>query len=131
MASKKKKLKKLTKQLIKSQDNAKKYKRQIERLCRQLDKRETRILELQNQLQQHNQSEYELVEALPPQLDPVCDEVSRDVLRKATFLRDRYEFHLAQNKTKPVARQEANNDLVAQYGIDSGFTEQELQDVLS
>jgi hypothetical protein len=52
-------------------------------------------------------------------------------LRKAGFLRERYEFHLAVNKSKPAARKQANRDMMEIYGSESGFSDQELQDVLT
>ena len=139
MASKKKRLRKLKKQLLKAENKVKKSKQKIERLGRKLGKRDTHILELErrledrseDRLEQASQPEFSLPDAAEFQEDSFYDAISRDALKKASFLRDRYEFHLGQNKPKPLAREEANNDLIAQYGEESGFTEQELQDVLS
>ena len=51
--------------------------------------------------------------------------------KKHTYLRDRYEAHLNDGRTKADARSLANADLVARYGEESGFTEQDLQDILT
>ncbi len=135
MASKKKRLRKLKKQLLKAENKVKKSKQKIERLGRKLGKRDNRMLELErrleDRLEQASQPEFGLPDAAEFHEDSFYDAISRDALKKASFLRDRYEFHLGQNKPKPLAREEANNDLIAQYGEESGFTEQELQDVLS
>lgn len=55
----------------------------------------------------------------------------RATWKKHAYLRDRYEAHLAEGEGKSEARTRANADLVDKYGDDSGFTEQELQDILT
>ncbi len=55
----------------------------------------------------------------------------RATWKKHAYLRDRYEAHLAEGQDKTDARKLANADLVDKYGEDSGFTEQELQDILT
>ena len=55
----------------------------------------------------------------------------RATWKKHTYLRDRYEVHLGEGQGKPNARKLANLDLVAKYGEESGFSEEDLQDILT
>lgn len=55
----------------------------------------------------------------------------RATWKKHAYLRDRYEAHLAEGQDKTDARKRANADLVDKYGEESGFTEQDLQDILT
>jgi hypothetical protein len=51
--------------------------------------------------------------------------------KQHSYLRDRYEFHLGAGATKKLARRLANEDLEREYGTDRGFTEEELNAILS
>ncbi len=51
--------------------------------------------------------------------------------KRHTYLRDRYEAHLNKGRKKTDARRFANADLVAKYGEEAGFAEQDLQDILT
>ena len=55
----------------------------------------------------------------------------RAAWKRHSYLRDRYESHLANGATKQRARQLANDDLKTEYGSDSGYTEEELSAILS
>ena len=46
-------------------------------------------------------------------------------------LLDRYEHHLNSGRDKPSARLLANKDLLAEFGQEAGYTEEELQQILS
>jgi len=47
------------------------------------------------------------------------------------YLRDRYEYHLGAGQDKSGARLQANQDLRTEFGQEAGYTEQELQHILS
>jgi hypothetical protein len=47
------------------------------------------------------------------------------------YLRDRYEFHLGSGQEKSQARSLADRDLRDKYGENAGYSEQELEDILS
>ncbi|MET0086051.1 MAG: hypothetical protein ABW082_06030 [Sedimenticola sp.] len=125
-------IKQYKKQVRAAEEKAKKLLKKIDRLDKKLAKRNEKIKDLKRQ-SEISAEEHEEQEAIP--LDSIPDfattNVSRDALRKAGFLRDRYEHHLGLNKSKRVARQDANRDLVENYGPESGFSVQELEDVLS
>ncbi|OOZ36302.1 hypothetical protein [Solemya velesiana gill symbiont] len=91
-------------------------------------KRDVRIKELKRQSKDKEEKKETSLENIQRS---VSTDLSRDALRKAGFLRERYEHHLGLNKPKEVARHDANQDLMENYGPDSEFTDQELEDVLS
>ncbi|MES9992801.1 MAG: hypothetical protein ABW098_12655 [Candidatus Thiodiazotropha sp.] len=47
------------------------------------------------------------------------------------FLRDRYEFHLENGQAKDAARAMANQDLRDSFGDEVGYSQQELETILS
>ncbi|MEW8506426.1 MAG: hypothetical protein AB2598_06955 [Candidatus Thiodiazotropha sp.] len=47
------------------------------------------------------------------------------------FLRDRYEYHLENGQEKESARAMANQDLRDSFGDEAGYSEQELETILS
>ncbi|MET0071642.1 MAG: hypothetical protein ABW096_16520 [Candidatus Thiodiazotropha sp.] len=47
------------------------------------------------------------------------------------FLRDRYEYHLENGQAKEAARAMANQDLRDSFGGEAGYSEQELETILS
>lgn len=55
----------------------------------------------------------------------------RAAWKQHSFLRDRYESHLGTGATKERARRLANDDMKAEYGTDIGFSEEELNAILS
>jgi len=55
----------------------------------------------------------------------------RKAWKQHSYLRDRYEYHLNAGRNKASARLLANQDLRAEYGQGAGYTEQELQHILS
>jgi len=55
----------------------------------------------------------------------------RKAWKQHSFLRDRYEHHLGAGRDKNEARLLANLDLRAEFGQETGYTEQELQHILS
>ena len=55
----------------------------------------------------------------------------RAAWKQHSYLRDRYESHLGAGATKERARQLANDDLQAEYGTGIGFSEEELNAILS
>lgn len=55
----------------------------------------------------------------------------RKAWKQHSYLRDRYEYHLAAGQDKTGARLLANQDLKTEFGQEAGYTEQELQHILS
>lgn len=55
----------------------------------------------------------------------------RKAWRRHGYLRDRYEFHLGDGQDKTTARILADKDLREKFGEDAGYTEQELEQILS
>jgi hypothetical protein len=55
----------------------------------------------------------------------------RDAWRRHGYLRSRYEYYLEQNEEKTVARQHAGQDLVEKFGEEAGYTESQLEHILS
>ncbi len=55
----------------------------------------------------------------------------RKAWKQHSYLRDRYEHHLGAGRDKNEARLLANLDLRAEFGQETGYTEQELQHILS
>ncbi|MES9970068.1 MAG: hypothetical protein ABW092_08545 [Candidatus Thiodiazotropha sp.] len=51
--------------------------------------------------------------------------------KKHGFLRDRYEHHLELGKAKEAARALADQDLRDAFGDEAGYSQQELEDILS
>ncbi len=70
-------------------------------------------------------------ETLDEALEAGLGAAQRASWKKHSYLRDRYEVHLAEGRKKADARRLANADLVAKYGEESGFNEQDLQDILT
>jgi hypothetical protein len=57
--------------------------------------------------------------------------VQRKAWQRHGYLRDRYEFHLGSCRDKSKARVLADQDLREKYGEEAGYTEQELEQILS
>jgi hypothetical protein len=55
----------------------------------------------------------------------------KEAWKKHGFLRDRYEFHLEDGQDKETARAMANQDLRDSFGDEAGYSEQELEIILS
>jgi KaiC/GvpD/RAD55 family RecA-like ATPase len=55
----------------------------------------------------------------------------RQAWKQHGFLRDRYEFHLESGKEKVSARALANQDLREAFGDEAGYSEEELENILS
>lgn len=129
----KKELKKLKKRALKAEEKVNKLQKKIVQLDKKLAKRNARIKDLTRQSTGKAPEAPDSSET--PSLDSirksVSTDLSRDALRRAVFLRDRYEHHLRLSKPKDLARREANQDLIGNYGPETGFTDQELEDVLS
>ena len=131
MTSKKKKIRKLKKRLLKAERKVQTCLDRIGRLGKKLGKLEERISDLQHRLQTQETAEPILPGLGGFDLDASSDHISRHVLEKARYLRARYEFHLERNKPKPQAREEANEDLMNRFGVEAGLNGQDLEDVLS
>lgn len=55
----------------------------------------------------------------------------RQAWKQHGFLRDRYEFHLESGEEKAAARALANQDLRGAFGDEAGYSEEELENILS
>ncbi|MCU7931893.1 MAG: hypothetical protein KZQ90_13915 [Candidatus Thiodiazotropha sp. (ex Codakia rugifera)] len=55
----------------------------------------------------------------------------RDAWRQHGFLRHRYEYHMESGKDKTTARNLADKDLREKFGEDAGYSEEELEHILS
>ena len=55
----------------------------------------------------------------------------REAWKRHSFLRDRYEFHMADGHAKPESRILANRDLEKEYGASFGFSAEQLDDILT
>jgi predicted RNase H-like nuclease (RuvC/YqgF family) len=55
----------------------------------------------------------------------------RQAWKQHGFLRDRYEFHLVNGEEKTAARALANQDLCGAFGDEAGYSEEELENILS
>lgn len=55
----------------------------------------------------------------------------RKAWKRHGYLRDRYEFHLGSGQDKTTARNLADMDLREEFGEDAGYSEQELEQILS
>ncbi|MES9941016.1 MAG: hypothetical protein ABW104_09795 [Candidatus Thiodiazotropha sp. 6PLUC2] len=55
----------------------------------------------------------------------------RDAWRRHGYLRDRYEYHLEHNEDKGIARQLAGQDLIEKFGEEAGYSELQLEQILS
>ncbi|MEJ1296826.1 MAG: hypothetical protein RPU64_09075 [Candidatus Sedimenticola sp. (ex Thyasira tokunagai)] len=126
----KKELKQFKKKVLKADAKVKKLQQEIAQLDKRLVKRDERIKDLQRRSKGKASEKKEEI-SLENIQKSVSIKPSRDALQKAGFLRNRYEQYLELNKAKTVARREANRDLVESYGPEAGFTDQELEDVLS
>jgi hypothetical protein len=55
----------------------------------------------------------------------------KEAWKKHGFLRDRYEYYLEDGQDKETARLMANQDLSDSFGEEAGYSEQELEVILS
>ena len=55
----------------------------------------------------------------------------RNAWRRHGFLRDRYEYHLGHSDDKTAARRLAGQDLKEKFGEEAGYSEHELEQILS
>jgi hypothetical protein len=56
--------------------------------------------------------------------------LQRQNWKRFSYLRDRYEFHL-KSQSKAKARVSANQDLIRTYGEESGYSEEQLECILT
>jgi hypothetical protein len=55
----------------------------------------------------------------------------KEAWKKHGFLRDRYEYHLENGEDKVAARGLADQDLRDAFGDEAGYSEQDLENILS
>jgi chromosome segregation ATPase len=131
MSSKKsdKKLKKLKQRLDKAQKEQLSLLQKTKKLADQLKEREQQIGILQGQLE--CLSDVRSPRSSKGPTKPKRESgIQRQDWKRFSYLRDRYEYHLG-SQSKQKARVSANQDLVRTFGVDSGYSEDELDCILS
>lgn len=110
----------------------------IKRLEKELSKQEGLIKKLRDKLQKitskkgkKNKSDKAVPNPLFSGQTSRVGVAQREAWRRHGYLRDRYEFHLNTCQDKGSARLLADKDLRDKYGEDAGYTEQELEQILS
>jgi len=113
-------------------------KKRIKQLEKELDKRARLIEDLNRRLKKGKKGK--AVKAKPDKktANPLFRKQTKGVgvdqrraWQRHGYLRDRYEFHLTGTRDKTLARSLADQDLRERYGEDAGYTEQELEQILS
>lgn len=138
----KKKLKKKDRQKVlnnlESQTETSVLRQKIKQLEKQLKKRESLIEELRGQLKKSKTGKEKKKKPGDNPSNPLfsgqTDRVGvaqRKAWQRHEYLRDRYELHLAKGQDKGSARSLADKDLREKYGEEAGYTEQQLEQILS
>lgn len=135
MAKKKpqKELKRLKKKVKKSSAANLALEKRILKLQKRLDARKQQIVNLESKLSAQGslpQSENTAPAGIGDQEGGIASS-QRAAWKQHKYLRDRYEVHLDAGATKTDARQLANDDLRMEFGMDSGFSQEELGAILS
>ena len=129
----KKEIKQLRKRVRKAMERNLKAQQELSRLQKRIARRDAGAAAAPNLGEPEVRQTLEGMESEP--LDEAMEvglaAAQRATWKKHTYLRDRYEVHLFDGRKKADARNLANADLVAKYGEESGFTEQDLEDILS
>ena len=113
-------------------------KQSIKKLEAELNKRERKIENLTRQLKELKASKNKkgkpgksAARALLAQQKTRVAVAQRKAWKRHGYLRDRYEFHLGNGQDKTNARIFADKDLREAFGDDAGYSEQELEQILS
>ena len=133
MASKeklKKELKRVRKESEKAQEKRKKAEKKLKKLQEVL-----RSLDKKRADKKKKDKKSKVAEAAEQEdTDIVTSGVAssqREAWKRHSFLRDRYEAYLGAGDCKSDARAMANKDLEKEFGTECGYTEAELQDILT
>jgi len=108
--------------------------KRVRKLEKKLGAREQKIADLQGRSKQAvpaNEASKSPATPFGEQDDGSVASSQRAAWKRYSFLRDRYESHLAGGHTQQRARCLANEDLIQAYGTDCGYTEEELDTILS
>ena len=124
----KKKIKKLEQRLKEAPKQAKK---EIKRLKHALEERDRTIESLRRRLREQAPREATGSVEIPASRDRKLALGQKNAWKRHSFLRERYEAHLAAGHDKGQARLLANRDLMERYGEEVGFTRDELVAILS
>ena len=128
----KKEIKLLRKRVKKAMARKFKAQKELDRMQARIARREQRAAALAASTGVESSFEQMPVpEAVEATEDMGFATAQRATWKKHTYLRDRYEAYLEEGRVKHNARRLANADLVAKYGEDSGFSEQDLEDILT
>jgi len=135
----KKKLKKEMKELRQKAKRAlsckEEFQQEIKRLQQEISLRDQQIGDLQRKVKKEDLKTRSGNKTAPrtlrkSQKKSVATD-QREAWKKYSYLRDRYEFYLDDDKDKTEARNLANLDLIERYGSEFGYSEQQLTDILS
>lgn len=137
MANKKKlekELKRLKKKADKAEVQREDSKKKIKQLKSDLSQREKQITKLQRKIGGNSEADV----AEESEVDPFGEFPNQGVAanhkeswKKFSYLRNRYEFFLEQSKEKTEARRLANEALIKKYDKSVGYSEDELDAILS
>lgn len=120
------------------QPEIKALKQKIQKLEKELSKRKRLIEELYGQLKKDKTGKGKKSKSAKNVPNPLfkgqtkrVGVVQKQAWRRHGYLRDRYEFHLGEGQDKSNARVLADKDLRDRYGEDAGYTELELEQILT
>ncbi|MEN8177798.1 MAG: hypothetical protein ABFS39_04180 [Pseudomonadota bacterium] len=120
------------------QPEIKALKQKIQKLEKELSKRKRLIEELYGQLKKDKTGKGKKSKSAKNVPNPLfkgqtkrVGVVQKQAWRRHGYLRDRYEFHLGEGQGKSNARVLADKDLRDRYGEDAGYTELELEQILT
>lgn len=106
----------------------------IKRLTRELQARNDELYLLktcQDAEERSNAGSADLMGSLTDWVGPGSVSDRKRTWERHQFLRSRYEHHLAAGRDKPRARILADEDLRKRYGDEVGYTEDQLEGILS
>lgn len=137
MANKKKlekELKRLKKKADKAEVQKKDSKKKIKQLMSDLSQREKQITKLRRKIGKNSETDAAEVNEIDPFGEFKDQGVAtnhKESWKKFSYLRNRYEYFLEQNKEKTEARRLANEALIKKYDKSVGYSEDELDAILS
>ena len=130
----KKEMKQLRQKAKRAESRQEEFRQEIKRLKKEISLRDQQIADLLGKGKKN--APMELGHSAAPkalhkiQKKGVATD-QREAWKKYSYLRDRYEFYLDDDRDKTKARSLANQDLVGKYGEEFGYSEKQLIDILS
>lgn len=114
--------------------STKALRKEIQRLTRELQMRDDHLILLkgaqQDELAAENETDI-LAQSLHESSDAGSISERKKIWERHQYLRSCYETHLEAGLAKGVARLNADRDLRQRYGDDAGYTEEQLDSILS